>query len=268
MTIRKQGLGILIAVWCGLWTVTLHATERGAGKVERIPTRDGVSIPIYTYWRAEAVATIVLFSGGGGGYGKIGGDGWPESRNFLIRTGRNWAAYPFNIVMIGRPSDGLDLSSGAIRAGGEHANDNRAILRHIKARSRLPLWVIGTSMGSLSAAAVAIEDGDRLISGVVLTSSVTAYKVPGALPRQDLERIRIPVLILHHRDDACWACPPHEAKQIASRLTQAPYSKTLMVDGGSGAHGNPCEPMHHHGFVGMEGEAVKLIAQWILDPRP
>lgn len=61
---------------------------------------------------------------------------------------------------------------------------------------------------------------------------------------------------------------PHEAKQIASRLTQAPYSKTLMVDGGSGAHGNPCEPMHHHGFVGMEGEAVKLIAQWILDPRP
>ena len=33
-----------------------------------------------------------------------------------------------------------------------------------------------------------------------------------------------------------------------------------------GAGGNPCAALHYHGFVGMEEEAVDLIARWILKP--
>lgn len=254
------------ALWMALLlSGFLQAQEPPAGEVQRVATREGVSVPIYTYWRKDAVATVVLFSGGGG-YGAIGEDGWPAGGNFLIRTGKYWAGYPFNIVMVGRPTDGIDLSLGAVRTGEKHAADNLAIFKAVKSRSPLPIWVVGTSMGTISAAAAAIQDRENLVSGVVLTSSIVAYKIPGAVPTQELEKIRVPVLVFHHENDACWACRPHEVKNIAGDLKNAPIKKTIFVSGGSGATGDPCEPMHHHGYVGMRDEAVDLIAAWIIKP--
>jgi pimeloyl-ACP methyl ester carboxylesterase len=248
---------------CGL----LRAQEVGIGEEQRVATREGVSVPIYTYWRNDALATLVLFSGGAGGYGKIGADGWPGSGNFLIRTGKRWAGYPFNVVMVGRPSDGIDLALGGVRTGEKHNADNVAIFREIKRKSSLPIWVIGTSMGTISTAAAAIQDSENLVSGVVLTSSIVAYKVPGAVPKQALEKIRVPTLVVHHENDACWACRPHEAKNISDDLKNAPVRKTVFVSGGSGASGDPCEAMHHHGFVGVENETVDMIAAWIIKPE-
>ena len=253
---------LLIAFAC----TPLAAQEVGSGVVQRIATRDGVSVPIYAYWRDAAVATVVLFSGGAGGYGKISDDGWPASANFLIRTGRHWASYPFNVVMVGRPSDGIDLALGGVRTGDAHAADNVAIFKAVKLRAPVPMWVIGTSMGTISATAAAIRDGDELIAGLVLSSTIVAYKSPGAVPTQALEKIRVPTLVLHHENDACWACRPYEAKNIAGELKNAPVKKTVFVNGGTGASGNPCEALHHHGFVGMEKEAVDLIAAWIVKP--
>ena len=256
-------LPLLIALLLG---ARLHAEETKVGAVQRVATRENVSVPIYAYWRSDALATVVLFSGGGGGYGPIGEDGWPSGANFLIRTGKHWATYPFNLVMVGRPTDGIDLSSGDVRIGEKHAADNTAIFKLIKQRSPVPIWLVGTSMGTISAAAAAIRDDDKLISGVVLTSTIVAYKIPGAVPRQELEKIRVPTLILHHENDACAACRPHEVKNLAAALINTPIKKTLFVTGGSGASGNPCEPLHHHGFVGMQDAAVDLIAAWIIKP--
>ena len=259
-------LHLLITLTSITCAAPLHAQENPPGQVERITTREGVSVPVYALWKAQASASVVLFSGGAGGYGNIAGDGWPAGGNFLIRTGRHWATYPFNIIMIGRPSDGIDLASGSVRTGDLHNADNVAIFNYIKEKSAAPLWLVGTSMGTISAAAAAIFDQSRLVDGVVLSSSITAYKVPGAVPRQELDKIRVPTLILHHQNDACWACQAHETKHIATGLKNAPIKKTLIVSGGSGASGNPCEPLHHHGFIGMQNEAVDLIARWIIQP--
>ena len=236
------------------------------GKVQKIATRDGVTVPIYVAQRPDAVATVVLFSGGSGGYGKLGEDGWPAGDNFLIRAGKSWIKHPFNVVMVGRPSDGIDLGLGGIRAGAEHGADNQAILQAIRRETALPLWLVGTSMGTISVAAAAIRDEQRLIAGIVLSSSITAYKIPGAIPTQDLEKIRVPTLVFHHENDACGVCKPHEAKQIEKQLKNAPQRKTLLVTGGAGPTGNACGPFHFHGFIGMEEQAVDLIARWILAP--
>jgi len=236
------------------------------GEVQQVATRQDVSVPIYTHWRSDAVATVVLYSGGAGGYGKIGEDGWPAGGNFLIRTGKRWAQHPFNVVMVGRPSDGIDLAFGPVRTGEKHAADNLAIFKAIKLKSPLPIWLVGTSLGTISAAAAAIQDNDKLVAGLVLTSTIVAYKVRGAVPTQDLEKVRVPTLIFHHEDDACWACRPYEVKNLAEALKNAPIKRTMFVSGGEGATGDSCEPMHHHGFVGMRDEAVDLIAAWILKP--
>lgn len=265
-----MGVGLLLAI-------SLHAQDAPSppqpmapplGQVQRVATREGVSVPIYAYWQDRAVATLVLFSGGGGGYGRIGDDGWPAGGNFLIRTGKQWARHPFNVVMVGRPSDGIDLSLGSLRTGDQHAADNLAIFRAIRRQSERPIWVVGTSMGTISAAAAAIRDREDLVAGVVLTSSILAYKVPGAVPTQKLEAIRVPTLVVHHAHDACWACPPADAKRLADALRNAPIKKVMLLDGGAGASGDPCEPLHHHGYVGMQQEVVDAIAEWILRPAP
>lgn len=236
------------------------------GEAARIATRPGVSLPIYEVWRDDAKATVILFSGGGGGYGKLGDDGWPGSGNFLIRTGRRWAEYPFNVIMVGRPTDGIDLASGGIRTGPEHQADNLALFRHVRARSSAPLWLVGTSMGTISVAAAAIEDKDGLVAGLVLTSSIVARKLRGAVTGQNLEHIRVPTLVVHHEEDACWACRPAEAREIVPALKGAPLRKTIFVTGGGTPDGDPCGPFHRHGFVGLENETVDRIAAWILAP--
>ncbi len=241
-------------------------SRAASGEVLRIDTRPGVTVPVYAVWRPDAEATVVLFSGGAGGYGKIGDDGWPASGNFLIRAGKLWAAHPFNVVMVGRPSDGIDLGDGAVRVGAAHLADNAAIIDAVRARSAAPVWLVGTSMGTISATATAIADDAGKVAGVVLTSSVTGYRIRGAVPTQDLARIRVPTLVVHHARDACNVCTPHEARDIAAKLTAAPIRRTAMLEGGDGERGDPCGPFHFHGYIGMEQQAVDLIAAWIRKP--
>jgi hypothetical protein len=64
-----------------------RADDIGAGHVERVETR-GVYVPIYEVWNKDAVATLVLYSGGGGGFGKIGADGWPRQCEFSDSLGQ------------------------------------------------------------------------------------------------------------------------------------------------------------------------------------
>ena len=189
-----------------------QADEAQVGQVEQVESR-GVIVPIYAVWNKAAVASVVLYSGGGGGYGKIGEDGWPSSMNFLIRSAKIFAAHPLNVILVGRAADVSDLD-GPTRIGDDHDLDNQAIFRSIKAKSTAPMWLVGTSMGTISATAAAVRDTNSSIAGIVLTTSVTAYRIKG----------------------------------------------------GDGASGDPCQALHYHGFIGMEKEAVDLIAHWVLHP--
>jgi pimeloyl-ACP methyl ester carboxylesterase len=263
MNVTALLLAVLLACCCA---DLARAEDIPSGNVVRLATR-GATLPLFTVWKKDAVATLVLYSGGGGGYGKLGDDGWPGSPNFLIRSAKLFAAQPFNLVLVGRASDVATLD-GAARTGDNHDLDNQAVFRAILAQSSAPLWLVGTSMGTLSATAAAIRDGGRSVAGIVLTSSVTSYRVPGAVPRQELDKIRVPVLVVHHARDACKVCAPQDAKNIADALKNAPIKKTLLLDGGGEPSGDPCEPMHYHGFIGMEQQAVDLIAAWIQHPAP
>ncbi|MEI8325556.1 MAG: alpha/beta hydrolase [Betaproteobacteria bacterium] len=176
-----------------------------------------------------------------------------------------FATHSLNLVLVGRASDVPDLD-GRVRTGDEHDQDKQAIFRSIQARSSAPIWLVGTSMGTISATAAAVRDGGHLVAGLVLTSSITSYRVPGAVPSQDLETIRVPVLVLHHERDACKSCTPWEAKKIAGKLINAPIKKPVLVNGGADPTGEICGATHHHGYLGMEKEAVDLIAAWILNP--
>jgi predicted alpha/beta-hydrolase family hydrolase len=251
-----------------LWLLVLATCAAAATRADQLitlPTRSGVTVSYWYMPHANASATLVLLPGGAGGIGLR--DGRPQSGNFLVRSRDLFAAEGFNVAIVGRPTDVADMDTG-FRAGAAHMQDLGGVVDDLLARTNAPLWLVGTSRGTVSAAAAAIAIGPPRLAGVVLTSSITAFKLPGAVPTQRLSEVRVPVLVLHHEKDACPSCAPHEVSWILSGLTQAPVKKLLWASGGEGARGDPCEAFHWHGYVGMEAQAVQWIASWVRQPTP
>ena len=248
----------------GLLFAATTAAFAAEDKLIKLDTRPGVSVSVYTMKRDGAAATVVLLPGGGGGIGLR--DGVPTSDNFLVRSRDHFAAHGFNVAVVSRPTDKeLDYE---FRVSPAHIEDLRQVVEYLKTDTGLPVWLVGTSRGTVSAAAAAITFGNEKLAGLALTSSVTSNKRTGAVPEQKLEAIRIPVLVLHHEKDACSVTFPRGARWIIDGLKNAPVKKLVMVNGGANPTGDPCEPLHWHGFIGMEKQAVDIMANWIKNPMP
>ncbi len=235
-----------------------------AGELVKVPTRPDIKATVF--WQATdgAAATLFVFPGGGGGFGKVE-NGWPTSNNFLVRTSKLWAAEGFNLAIFGRPNDSHELGYED-RTSDTHLQDVKAVLEWVKSKSAAPIWVVGTSRGTVSTAFTLINLQDSQIAGGVVSSSVVAYKKSGAIPKQDLQQIKVPVLVYHHKKDACDICRPDEVPGILSGLKNSPVKKLMMVSGGSTPTGSPCAGNHWHGFVGMEQQAVSDVSAWIRHP--
>ena len=134
----------------------------------------------------------------------------------------------------------------------------------LRQRHPLPLWLVGTSRGTQSAAwAAATLPAPNGPDGVVLTSSILSDKRSRPLPDMPLERIRMPVLVLHHEQDGCAHCNPADLPRLMAALSGSPRKTLLMVRGGQD-EGDPCAARAHHGFLGQDDEVVRLISDWVL----
>ena len=254
---RRKFLAVVLLV--------MGAVAHAEGTLFKVPTRPEVKTTLFWEPVEGAKATVFLFPGGGGGFGKVE-DGKPTSNNFLVRSAPYFTANGFNVAIFGRPSDSEDLDY-ADRISDTHMADVRKVLDFVKTQSGAALWIVGTSRGTISAAATAIHaQGD--IAGLVLTSSVVNYKKAGAVPKQDLAAIRVPVLVFHHSKDACVHCRPDEVPTAFKGFRNAPVKKLIFVDGGANPTGDVCAGQHWHGFVGLERESVNTISDWIKSPKP
>jgi pimeloyl-ACP methyl ester carboxylesterase len=135
------------------------------------------------------VATAILFPGGNGVYGAM-------RQNFLVRIVPDLVRLGVSVVVVDAPSDQAGGMSWPFREGVEHARDIGAVIDFAKTRWPAPVWLIGTSAGTISAANGAVAAGTR-IHGLILTSSVWA----GGMAAVALEKIVVPELIVHNRDD-------------------------------------------------------------------
>lgn len=237
---------------------------RAEGTLLAVPTREGVTATVWWEPVDGARATVLLFPGGGGGFGRIDA-GRPTSQNFLVRSLPHFRAAGLNVAIFGKPSDTHELDV-AERSGAAHLADIRAVAEDLHRRSALPLWLVGTSRGTVSATAAAIGLPPGLAAGLVLSSSLVRLDRAGALTQQELGALRLPVLVVHHAKDACPACRPADVPHLLRSLRNVPVKKLLMFDGGAEPRGAPCDALHWHGYIGMEKEAVDAIAAWIAAP--
>ena len=231
-----------------------------------IPTRPGVTESFVLIRPSRPpVASLILFMGGGGGLGLQRGPLGPRNTNFLVRTRQGFAERGFPVAVVDVPSDRMGDALVRFRTSPEHALDVRALIAALRADAAVPVWLVGTSMGSVSAASVAARLGTEGADGVVLTSSVTrtSRQMGESLDDVALDKIAVPVLLVHHRDDACPASPYTDVKWVARRLKASPKHQILTFSGGQPAQSDRCEPLAPHGYFGIETEVLDAIATWI-----
>jgi dienelactone hydrolase len=235
-------------------------------KVVDIPTRAGVTQRLIVISPPEPRAAVVLFAGGHGGL-QVFPNGSMKSGegNFLVRTRQLFAAQGLFVAVVDAPSDRQKppFLQGH-RQRPEHAADIKAVISWLRETTKVPVWLVGTSRGTQSVAYLATElNGAEGPDGIVLTSTVVIDDRGRPVPAMPLEKIRVPVLLVHHEQDGCASCPFAGVATLMGKLTGSPRTHLLAFKGGEST-GDPCEAFAHHGFNGIEPQVVKQIADWVL----
>lgn len=203
-------------------------------------------------------AVVFVFAGGdgtvaftpAGQFTHLGG-------NFLLRTESLWLAQGFAFATLASSSSLL----GQRHTPAYAATIGRAI-DFIRSKTTAPIWLIGTSMGSIAAANGASSLGGK-VTGVVLTSSVAGQSRAGeTVFDSNLGAIAVPALVVSNRGDTCPIAGPGFAPQILAALARAPRKDIIYVESHQ-LQSEPCENMSPHGYLGIESDVVQRIASWI-----
>jgi dienelactone hydrolase len=246
--------------------------QSAAPRVVDIPTRTGVTQRfVYLAPASAPKASVILLAGGHGGLqiNEAGSFGWGGG-NFLVRTRQQFADAGLAVAVIDAPSDKQSpphLSGNRQRP--EHLTDVLAVIAWLKQQSPVPVWLVGTSRGTQSAAYIATEatPAQGGPDGMVLTSTILTDPKGRAVPQMPLEKLSIPVLVVHHQNDGCKLCAFSDMPVMMEKLAKTPKAELISVTGGQ-SRGDPCEAMAYHGFNGLEADVVGKISRWVIAAKP
>ena len=186
--------------------------------------------------------------------------------NFLVRTSPDFVARGLAAAIVDVPSDQSWGMSDAFRTSHKHELDIRAVIDFLSDQGLNPIFLVGTSRGTLSVAYLGTILEDKRIEGMVLTSSLGGSRFLEGFP---LNKIPYPVLIVHHLHDECKVSQFLGAKELISKFSQSPNVDFVEVQGGKSPQSGPCQPLSYHGFWGMEKPVVDVITNWIFgNPIP
>jgi hypothetical protein len=257
---------LLISIAITFAALASPAQAQVAQSVVDIPTRPGVTQRLLLLEPPAPKAAVVLFAGGHGGLqlSPEGALAWGKG-NFLIRSRQLFAEQGLLVAVIDAPSDRQSPPFLAgFRQTPEHAADVKAVIAALREKSKLPVWLIGTSRGTQSAAYVAHTlDGRDAPDGIVLSSTVLHDPRSRGVLAMPIERLRLPVLVVHHEQDGCSVCSFNDVPALMAKLSAAPKKALLSFKGGDN-QGDPCEAFAYHGFNGIERDVIRQTAVWLL----
>jgi pimeloyl-ACP methyl ester carboxylesterase len=247
------------------WTALAAAAPVAAHEMVSVTTRPGVtqSFVILDVGAVKPLAIALLYTGAGGRIGlrREAGEVKFRGANFLVRAAADFARNEVLPVAMDTPSDQNELTDD-YRFGSAQTADARAVIGELKRRfPDLPIYLVGTSRGTISVAVLGRELGND-VAGVVLTSTMFGSGNPRRLAPNlrgfDYGAIAAPLLFVHHRDDGCEHTPYAAAARLASRFP------LVSVSGGKPPESGPCEPFAAHGYFGREAQTAAAIAAWML----
>jgi hypothetical protein len=247
--------------FCGA-VLLLFCLAAEAQEIVTVPTRPGVTQSFFIAGMGErkVEAVALLYVGGGGSIRLRMEAGQPKfgANNFLPRSRAEFIRNGVLPVVMDAPSDQSGGLTDYYRVSDQQSADARAVLAEVKKRfPQMPIYIVGTSRGTVSAAYIGRALGTE-VAGVALTSSLFTPPRGATLSGFDYASIKVPLLFVHHREDGCDATPYQEAHRLASRYP------LISVKGGQPPESGPCDPFAPHGYWGKEPQTVDAIAGWML----
>jgi hypothetical protein len=257
----------------------LPVNAQACGSVETLETHGGTRTryalaPVNPATPPRAVLVLLV---GGNGHLDLDPGGCPRALagNTLVRMLPQFHAAGFATALVDAPSDHLGEDGlGGFRAAPEHAADLGRLIAGLRPRLQAPVWAVGISRGSISAAnAAARLTGSAAPDGVVLMSVVSAGDdrarkawVAQTVFDLPLEAIAQPTLIVGHANDACLRSPAANMGRIAERLRTARKQVATVTGGQQAARGaslDACAGRTPHGFLEQEAEVLAGVARFV-----
>lgn len=230
-----------------------------------ISGRNGVKVKTLLTWQAETKPqlVVILLPGGKGDYQfnatpdgitMIRSQRLPNRLRPLLLQ-RNAAS-----LMVDAPSDMPEMEDD-FRASDAHLTDLKAVVAEAGKRfPGVPIVVVGHSNGSMSATYLTAAVPQQL-AGAILIDGRLAKRIwfGDGLSKYDWNKIKIPLLLIHHRKDDCYATPYQGSEDVAKRV---PRFELLTINPeGSKATGG-CSYDGTHNLVGQETVVADAIVRW------
>ncbi|MBE1162928.1 alpha/beta hydrolase [Dyella sp. 7MK23] len=181
--------------------------------------------------------------------------------NFVVRTRALWAARGYAVVI----PDALDGDNlRGMRSSPAYPALVGALVQFAQQQSPGPVFLLGTSQGSIAAMNGAAHLAPATLAGVVLTESVSVLGGSHeTVFMADPGKVRVPALVVANHDDQCKVAPPANAARIAAAMTASPAVNVIYVSGGEQRSANTCGSLTPHGYYGIENKVVDAIASWM-----
>jgi len=249
-----------------LLTIALAWPACAAETVLTLTPRRGATLKVLADRPANPIGSVVLMAGGDGilnidDSGNIGSD---LKGNHLVRTRALYVRAGYAVFVPDVASD--QKGTRGYRFIANYGQDLAAVVTAAR-RVASPVAIIGTSRGALSVAALFVHQSAVRPDAAVISSGVLMGSEGGGSASSvgEVSRINVPVLLLRHRLDSCRVTPPADADRFKATLTGAPKVDIVTLDGGSprGSTADPCGAAHHHGFYGIDDQAVAATVQWL-----
>ena len=273
-------------------TVAAHAAQ-----VVTIDSNLTVTVRPSPKYKIAARASVVLLAGGNGVLNlNSQGDTRDAQGNFLVRSVRLFLSRRLNVALLdAEPAFPGPVGLTNHRLTAEHAVHLGNVIAVVRRKwPGKPVWLVGTSNGTLSAVNAAarlkavggaersalaggtVPSRDAVPDGLILTSAVTQPDPGGEMGTvlgQDpsLASITIPTLVMWHENDTCSLSPASAAMSVYDGLVGVPAGKKAfwIINGGRpNIAVHACSAFARHGYNEAESDAVNAIGNFILLTQP
>jgi hypothetical protein len=219
--------------------------------------------PVRLDKKAHNARASVILMAGGNGLLSLDSTGTiiDSTGNFLIRSANLFLEDGLNVMM----ADTAPLHPGGIeldfRLSPDHAMQIQGFINKAINLWGKPVWVVGTSNGSVSAVTAAASSLSGL-AGVVLTSTRTDLSANQTTFNMYVSQITGPAFVVWHKDDHCTVSSPAGSQALFTAIPS--HNKgSAAFQGGYSVATDPCGAFSEHGYAGIEDEVVKKIANFI-----
>lgn len=237
------------------------ATQGETERTFNLPLPNGVSEHVLFTVPRHPRATIVMLPGGAGDVGIRRDGDIRHDDNFVVRTRALWASRGYAVLI---PDTVEHTSLRGLRSSPQYGRLVGQLVAFAHQQIAGPVFLLGTSQGSIAAMNGAAHAASGSIAGIILTESVAIMGRSGeTVFSAEPGQVRAPALVVANRDDRCNVAPPQAADRIAAAMTGSRDVKVLMVAGGVTRSQTSCGSLTPHGYFGIENKVVSAISDWI-----